>query len=90
MTTTEILRGYGICLLVGGWPILSILGAVLLGKLLGCKDPLNEAAKPDCIRWGIDFGEIMYAMGMMGWLLMFTLGLGLFAIIGWTIYWMSR
>ena len=90
MSTAKVWLGYGVCLLIGGWPLLSVLGAGLLHKLLGCTEPLTEASKIDCVRWGIDFGEIMYTMAMMSWFLMFTLGMGVLGAIAWTVIWMSR
>ncbi len=65
-------------------PYLVALLAGLIGQCLGCN--INEGGTDDCIRLGIPFGIILNPLGVMGWLLLITIPLGIMAFVAWFIY----
>lgn len=65
-------------------PLLVALFSGLIGQCLGCN--INEAGTDDCIRFGIPFGLILNPLGVMGWLMLITIPLGIMAFFAWFIY----
>lgn len=70
--------------------LIVMLGPVLIGLLaamitngFGCG--LDEGSAHACIIAGADRGDILYAMGMMPWLALFTLPLGAVALLVWLV-----
>ncbi len=49
----------------------------------GCK--VDEGSVHPCIIGGHDYGELLYALGVLGWLMLVTLLGGLFAFVIWLI-----
>jgi hypothetical protein len=39
-----------------------------------------------CIINGHDYGELMYSLGVMGWLMLVSIPGGLFAFAGWLVF----
>ncbi len=62
-----------IIILLGLSPLIPVIVASIGGACLGCS--VNEAGGSRCIRWGIDFGETLPTMMIMGWLLIYTIPL---------------
>ncbi|MCB9818935.1 hypothetical protein H6788_02020 [Candidatus Nomurabacteria bacterium] len=62
-------------------PIISLLTALTVANLGGCA--LDESSAHPCIIGGIDWGELLSIMGIMGWLALFTVPVGgLVTLIG--------
>lgn len=67
-------------LLVVGWALFTfgpLLGALLAGAVAdahGCT--LNEGSVHPCVIGGWDAGELLYAFGVMGWLMLVTVPVG--------------
>lgn len=67
-----------VILLLGLAPILSALVAGSIASANGCE--LNEGGVNPCIMNGRDYGEVLYTMGVLGWLSLATIPLASFAI----------
>lgn len=81
------------------WPIYITILAVILGLALlpvvltligstlasanGCA--LDEGSVHPCIIGGVDRGELVYTLGMMGWLMLASLPLGVIAVGIWLV-----
>ena len=62
-------------------PIVSLLIAIGVANLGGCA--LDEGSIHPCVIGGIDWGELLSFMGIMGWLALFTVPVGgLVTLIG--------
>ena len=55
----------------------------LIANTYGCK--VDEGSVHPCIIGGHDYGELLYSLGVLGWLMLVTLPGGLFAFITWLI-----
>ncbi|SMC90626.1 hypothetical protein SAMN06297251_1129 [Fulvimarina manganoxydans] len=62
-------------LLFGIAPVALAIGAGTLGASLGCE--VNEGSIHPCPLWGYDIGETLYQFGVLGWLGLMTLPIGL-------------
>src|ERR1041384_4300597 len=60
----------------------SLCGAI--ANAYGCK--VDEGSVHPCIINGHDYGELLYSLGVMGWLMLVSLPGGLFAFVGWLIF----
>ena len=69
--------------LVALLPVLSVLFAAFVANANGCR--LDEGSVHPCMVMGSDWGETLYTFGVMGWLMLATLPLGLFAFGGWLV-----
>ena len=49
----------------------------------GCK--VDEGSMHPCIINGQDYGQLLYTLGVLGWLMLVTLPVGLFAFVVWLI-----
>jgi hypothetical protein len=49
----------------------------------GCK--WDEGSVHPCIINGHDYGELVYSLGVMGWFMLVTIPIGLFAFVAWLI-----
>ena len=65
------------------WPVMSVAFAALVAEAHGCQ--LDEGSVHPCMVLGSDWGETLYALGVMGWFMLATLPLGLFAFVGWLV-----
>lgn len=61
-------------------PVLSVLVAAVITNLNDCV--LHEGFVNPCLVAGVDLGGVLYAMGVMGWLGLITLPIGLPALLG--------
>ncbi|MFK4811445.1 hypothetical protein ACI3KW_14690 [Devosia sp. ZW T5_3] len=64
-------------------PLLSVLLAAAIADAHGCR--LDEGNAHPCIVWGSDWGTTLYAMALMGWLMIASLPLGGGAFIVWLV-----
>ena len=62
-------------------PVISLLLAGTLAKLLGCT--LNEADVHPCHIVGVQIGPFLYALSALGWLMILSLPLGAVALVTW-------
>jgi len=74
-------------ILIGLGPLLIALGAGAFASLNGCT--LHEGFSNPCVFLGVDWGDTLYSMGVMGWitilsvpvaLLMFAIYLAILAV----------
>ncbi len=84
MTTGYIVLVFLAIALFAISPFLSAILSSIIGKWLGCN--INEAGTDPCLRWGVDFGKVLYPMFVMGWLSLLTMPIGLLLGIGFTVY----
>lgn len=64
-------------------PLISVMLAGLIGDANGCM--VNEGGPNACLVGGIDMGETLYIMTVLGWLMFVTLPLGGVALLVWLI-----
>jgi hypothetical protein len=64
-----------IILLIAFLPLISVAIAGSIAQANGCQ--LDEGSVHPCVVNGTDMGETLYAMGVMGWLMLATIPLGL-------------
>lgn len=62
-------------------PLLSTAVAAGIAKFKGCT--LHEGFVNPCVVAGVDIGEALYTMGVMGWLMLFTLPFGILLLLAW-------
>lgn len=80
-----LLIGYFLIALVAGAPIISVMVAGSIASWNGCE--LHEGFRNPCIVNGTDIGDTLYTMGVLGWLMIATIPLGLAAVVAWTLIW---
>ena len=61
-------------------PIGSVTLCAAIANAYGCK--VDEGSMHPCIINGHDYGELLYSLGVMGWLMLVSLPGGLFAFVG--------
>jgi len=64
-------------------PLFSVLFAGLVADSAGCG--LHEGFAQPCMINGEDWGELLYTLFVLGWLMLATIPLGLMALIVWTV-----
>jgi len=66
---------------------LAPVGSVVIGSWIanshGCR--VDEGSVHPCVIGGKDYGNALYTMGVLGWLMIITLPLGFFAFMAWLI-----
>ncbi len=65
------------------WPLGSVVLTSLIANAAGCQ--VDEGSARACIIVGVDMGEALYAMGVLGWFSLVTLPLGAGAALVWLI-----
>ncbi|MDB5530804.1 MAG: hypothetical protein JWR51_3907 [Devosia sp.] len=65
------------------WPIASLVSASMIAQSNGCL--VDEGSVHPCMISGEDWGENLYTMAVLGWLMLATVPLGLGASIVWLI-----
>ena len=65
-------------------PIGSVMLCAAIANAYGCK--VDEGSVHPCIINGQDYGELLYSLGVMGWLMLVSIPGGLFAFVGWLIF----
>lgn len=64
-------------------PMLSVAIAGGIATLGGCT--LHEGNVNPCVFFGVDFGGLLYGLGVMGWFMLLTLPIGALAAAGWVV-----
>jgi ABC-type Fe3+ transport system permease subunit len=62
-------------------PIGSVMACAWIANSHGCK--VDEGSVHPCIIDGVDRGQLLYTLGVMGWLMLFTLPVGGLALLIW-------
>jgi hypothetical protein len=65
-------------------PIGSVMLCGAIANAYGCK--VDEGSVHPCFINGHDYGELLYSLGVMGWLMLVSLPGGFFAFVGWLIF----
>ena len=80
-------RRFGIALavilLIAAAPVISVIIAGAVADANGCT--LHEGFTNPCVINGRDWGETLYAMGVMGWFMLVTIPFGVVALGIWTV-----
>jgi len=64
-------------------PIGSVMLCGAIANAYACK--VDEGSVHPCIINGHDYGHLLYTLGVLGWLMLVTLPVGLFAFVVWLI-----
>ena len=64
-------------------PIGSVFACGIIANAHGCR--VDEGSVHPCIINGKDYGQLLYTLGVMGWLMLVTLPAGFFAFLLWLI-----
>jgi len=64
-------------------PIGSVVVCAWIANAHGCK--VDEGSVHPCIINGQDYGQLLYTLGVLGWLMLVTIPGGLFAFVIWLI-----
>jgi hypothetical protein len=64
-------------------PIGSVMLCAGIANAYGCK--VDEGSVHPCIINGHDYGELLYDLGVLGWLMLVTLPAGALAFVFWLI-----
>ncbi|OAV44821.1 hypothetical protein [Lewinella sp. 4G2] len=71
MSTTTIVSSYAAIILIGIFPILSVMLCAALANYCGCR--ADESKVHPCKCHGVEIGGFLYTAGVMGWLMLVTL-----------------
>jgi hypothetical protein len=78
---------YGIAfvliVLVALAPVGSVVACGLIANAHGCR--VDEGSVHPCIIDGHDYGQLLYTLGVLGWLMLVTLPGGALALVTWLI-----
>ena len=69
-------------------PIISVVIAGLLASHFGCH--VDEGSVHPCPAFGTDIGDLLYFMGVLGWLMLMTIPALVLALIGWIAVFFTR
>src|SRR5882762_3047744 len=64
-------------------PVGSVVACGLIANAYGCR--VDEGSVHSCVINGKDYGQLLYTLGVMGWLMLVTLPAGAFAFVLWLI-----
>lgn len=64
-------------------PVISVAIAGAVAEAHGCT--LHEGFKNPCLINGVDYGDTLYTMGVLGWFMLATLPIGAFACFIWAV-----
>src|SRR5438046_10036680 len=64
-------------------PVGSVVAGGWIANSHGCK--VDEGSVHPCMIGGKDYGQLLYTLGVLGWLMLITLPGGVFAFIIWLI-----
>ena len=64
-------------------PVLSVTLAGVLASANGCR--LDEGGAHPCVIAGTDYGDTLYTLGVLGWLMLASLPLGVMALLVWAV-----
>jgi hypothetical protein len=84
MNRRGLLIGLGLLTLLGWAPFLSVLFTSAMASAFGCR--VDEGSVHPCPGpFGLDLGELLYATGVMGWLMLVTWPVVLGTTIAWAV-----
>jgi hypothetical protein len=69
-------------------PVGSVVACGLIANAHGCR--VNEGSVHPCVINGKDYGQLLYTLGVMGWLMLVTLPAGACAFVLWLIVLISH
>jgi lauroyl/myristoyl acyltransferase len=69
--------------LVAFAPVGSVVACGLIASAHGCR--VDEGSVHPCVINGKDYGQLLYTLGVMGWLMLVTLPAEAFAFLFWLI-----
>ena len=64
-------------------PVGSVVACGLIANAHGCR--VDEGSVHPCVIGGKDYGQLLYTLGVMGWLMLITLPAGASAFATWLI-----
>jgi hypothetical protein len=64
-------------------PVGSVVACGIIANAHGCR--VDEGSVHPCMINGHDYGQLLYTLGVLGWLMLVTLPGGLFAFVIWLI-----
>jgi len=64
-------------------PVGSVVACGLIANAHGCR--VDEGSVHPCVIGGKDYGQLLYTLGVMGWLMLITLPAGALAFATWLI-----
>ena len=64
-------------------PIGSVVACSWIANAYGCR--VDEGSVHPCVINGVDRGQLLYTLGMMGWLMLVTLPAGGLALLVWIV-----
>ena len=70
--------------LVAFAPVGSVVACGLIANAHGCR--VDEGSVHPCMINGKDYGQLLYTLGVLGWLMLATIPLGLVAFVSWLIF----
>ncbi len=70
-------------ILVAFAPVGSVVACGLIANTYNCR--VDEGSVHPCVINGKDYGQLLYTLGVMGWLMLVTLPAGAFAFFLWLI-----
>jgi hypothetical protein len=70
-------------LILGLLPGLSLGIAILIANVAGCE--LDEGSVHACLVFGVDLGDTLYAMSVLGWLMIVSIPLGGVLLACWIV-----
>ena len=73
----------GLILIVTLFPIGSVMLCGVIANFSGCR--VDEGSVHPCIINGKDYGQMLYTLGVMGWLMLVTLPLGAIVFMIWLL-----
>src|ERR1044072_9060756 len=62
-------------------PVGSVIACGVIANAHGCR--VDEGSVHPCVINGKDYGQLLYTLGVMGWLMLVTIPAGLFAFVIW-------
>jgi hypothetical protein len=72
-----------VILFVAFAPVVSVVACGLIANAHGCR--VDEGSVHPCVINGKDYGQLLYTLGVMGWLMLVTLPAGAFTFFLWLI-----
>ena len=64
-------------------PVGSVVACGLIANAHGCR--VDEGSVHPCMINGRDYGQVLYTLGVMGWLMLVTLPVGALAFVLWLV-----
>lgn len=72
-----------VILLLAALPVISVIIAGTIADANGCR--VDEGSVHPCLVGGTDMGELLYTLGVLGWLMLLSIPAGLAAIGIWAV-----